>query len=73
MKLNLSQMKISLSQISLSQSKIYSSMNFREALQPQSVNKFTIIVCPTSRLLKQSHKFCTQSAEAPKGATQSSL
>ncbi len=44
----------------LSQSKIQSSLNFREALQPQSVNKFTLDVCTTSRLLKQSHKFCTQ-------------
>ena len=47
----------------LSQSKIQSSLNFREVLQPQSVNKFTLYVCPTSRLLKQSHKFCTQRAE----------
>ena len=55
----------------LSQSKIYSSMNFREALQPQSVNKFTLYVCPTLRLLKQSHEFCTQRAEAHLvGATQ---
>ncbi len=58
----------------LSQSKIYSSMNFREALQPQSVNKFTLDVCTSSQLLKQSHKFCTQRAEAHLlGATQSSL
>ena len=56
--------------LSLSQSKIYSSLNFREALQPQSVNEFTLDVCTSSRLLKQSHKFCTQRAEAPKGATQ---
>ncbi len=54
----------------LSQSKIQSSLNFRDVLQPQSVNKFTLYVCPTSRLLKQSHEFCTQRAEAPKGATQ---
>ncbi|MBQ0085457.1 MAG: hypothetical protein KBS65_04355, partial [Prevotella sp.] len=60
--------------ISLSQSKIQSSLNFREVLQPQSVNKFTLDVCPTSRLLKQSHEFCTQRAEAHlSGATQSSL
>ncbi len=39
-------------------------MNFREALQPQSVNKFTLDVCTPSRLLTQSHKFCTQRAEA---------
>ncbi len=57
----------------LSQSKIQSSMNFREALQPQSVNKFTLVVCTSSRLLTQSSEFCTQRAEAPKGATQSSL
>ncbi len=56
--------------LSLSQSKIQSSLNFREVLQPQSVNKFTLYVCPTSRLMKQSHEFCTQRAEAPKGATQ---
>ncbi len=48
----------------LSQSKIYSSLNFREVLQPQSINKFTLDVCTSSRLLKQSHKFCTQRAEA---------
>ncbi len=47
----------------LSQSKIQSSLNFREVLQPQSVNKFTLYVCPTSRLLKQSHEFFTQRAE----------
>ncbi|MCQ2114357.1 MAG: hypothetical protein MJY52_04770 [Bacteroidaceae bacterium] len=46
-------------------------MNFREALQPQSVNKFTLDVCTPSRLLKQSHEFCTQRAEAHLiGATQ---
>ena len=50
--------------LSLSQSKIYSSLNFHEALQPQSVNKFTLDVCTPSQLLKQSHKFCTQRAEA---------
>ena len=56
-----------------SQSKIYSSLNFREALQPQYVNKFTIGVCSSSRLLTQYHKFCTQRAEAHlSGATQSS-
>ena len=57
--------------LSLSQSKIQSSLNFREVLQTQSVNKFTLYVCPTSRLLKQSHEFCTQRAEAHLlGATQ---
>ncbi len=57
--------------LSLSQSKIQSFLNFREVLQPQSVNKFTLYVCPTSRLLKQSHEFCTQRAEAHLlGATQ---
>ncbi|MCQ2114517.1 MAG: hypothetical protein MJY52_05580 [Bacteroidaceae bacterium] len=46
-------------------------MNFREALQSQSVNKFTLDVCTSSRLLKQYHKFCTQRAEAHlSGATQ---
>ncbi len=57
--------------INLSQSKIQSSLNFREVLQPQSVNKFTLDVCTPSRLLKQSHEFCTQRAEAHLlGATQ---
>ena len=73
MKISLSQMILSLSQMifSLSQSKIQSSLNFREVLQPQSVNKFTLYACPTSRLLKQSHEFCTQRAEAHLlGATQ---
>ncbi|MBQ0086012.1 MAG: hypothetical protein KBS65_07245 [Prevotella sp.] len=50
--------------LSLSQSKIQSSLNFREALQPQSVNKFTLDVCTPSRLPKQSPEFCTQRAEA---------
>ncbi len=45
-------------------SSVQSSLNFREVLQPQSVNKFTLYVCPTSRLLKQSHEFCTQRAES---------
>ncbi len=57
--------------LSLSQSKIYSSLNFCEALQPQSVNKFTLDVCTSSRLLKQYNKFCTQRTEAHLlGATQ---
>ena len=57
----------------LSQSKIYSSMNFREASQPQYANTFTIGVCSSSRLLTQYHKFCTQRAETQLSvATQSS-
>ncbi len=58
----------------LSQSKIQRSLNFREALQPQSVNKFTLDVCTSSRLLKQSYEFCTQRAETHLlGTTQRAL
>ena len=37
----------------------------------QSVNKFTLVVCSSSRLLAQSYEFCTQRAETHlAGATQ---
>ncbi|MBQ0085305.1 MAG: hypothetical protein KBS65_03585 [Prevotella sp.] len=88
MKFNLSQSKIyssnkfgRFSRLGIVQASLTSALgltkrssNFHEALQPQSVNKFTLDVCTPSRLLKQSHKFCTRRAAAHLlGATQRTL